>query len=114
MLVVEDDPIIGILLVDILINMGHQVCAVKTTAGEAVAAAFGYCPDMMLVDVRLGSGSGIAAVAEIRRTKRIPYMYMTGAMIPVGLPDDVVLYKPFVEADLAEAIERVAAASCAA
>jgi CheY-like chemotaxis protein len=111
MLVVEDDPIIGILLVDILLSMGHQVCALKTTAADAVMAAFGYNPDMMMVDVRLGSGSGIAAVAQIRRIKRIPYMYMTGALIPVGQPCDVVLYKPFVQEDIEDAIQRVVAAA---
>jgi CheY-like chemotaxis protein len=110
-LVVEDDPVIGILLVDILVSMGHPVCGLATSVGEAVAAAETHIPDMMLVDVRLGNGSGIAAVAEIRRTKPIPYIYMTGALIPVGRPDDIVLYKPFLEADLAGAIERVAATS---
>jgi CheY-like chemotaxis protein len=69
-LIVEDDPIIGILLVDILIGMGHGVCALKTTAESAVAAAAGCNPDLMLVDVQLGSGSGIAAVAEIQRPPR--------------------------------------------
>jgi len=106
-LIVEDDPVIGILLVDILIGMGHDVCALKTTAESAVAAAAGCNPDLMLVDVRLGSGSGIAAVAEIQRKKAIPYMYMTGALLPVGGPSDIVLHKPFLEAELADAIARI-------
>jgi CheY-like chemotaxis protein len=109
-LVVEDDPIIGILLVDILLGMGHSVCGLHASASVAVASALLLVPDILLVDVRLGSDSGIAAVAEIRRSRQIPYIYMSGALIPVGRPNDVVLYKPFFEADLAAAIQRVAAA----
>jgi CheY-like chemotaxis protein len=66
-----------------------------------------------LVDINPGSGSGFKAVAAIRQAKPIPYMYMTGAMIPVGQPDDIVLYKPFVEADLVNAIDRISAAPVA-
>jgi DNA-binding response OmpR family regulator len=113
-LVVEDDPVIGILLVDILLAMGHEVCGLETTAASAVAAAAGCNPTLMLVDVQLGCSSGIAAVAEICRTRTIPYMYMTGALLPVGRPDDIVLYKPFEEAELAEAIERVSLRSALA
>ena len=109
-LVVEDDPIIGLLLVDLLISLGHDVCALKTTEEDAVAAATGCYPDLLLVDVRLGTGSGLNAVAAIRQAKKIPYVYMTGAELPVGEPDDVVLYKPFVVADLVNAIDRISAA----
>ena len=112
-LVVEDDPIIGILLIELLTSMGHEVCALKTTEEDAVAAAAEYGRDLLLVDVMLGCGSGIAAVAKIRRTTDIPYVYMTGAVIPTARPEDIVLYKPFEETDLAQAIERVSAPGAA-
>ncbi len=105
-LIVEDDPIIGMLLVDVLIGMGHGVCALDTNAADAVANAASLRPDFLLVDVTLGASSGIDAVTEIRRTQPIPYLYMTGAVITVGTPNDVVLYKPFIQSDLAKAIER--------
>jgi CheY-like chemotaxis protein len=106
-LVVEDDPIIGVLLVDMLTSMGHTVCGLRTSEADAITGAAAYDPDLMLVDVRLGSGSGVRAVTEIRRFRNIPYVFMTGAVIPVGGPEDVVLYKPFQEPELAAAIIRV-------
>ncbi len=105
-LVVEDDPIIGVLLVDLLTSMGHSVCGLGTSEADAVAGAETHHPDLMLVDVQLGAGSGIRAMSEIRRTRNIPHVFMTGAVIPAGEPGDVVLYKPFQEAALAAAIRR--------
>jgi CheY-like chemotaxis protein len=105
-LVLEDDPIIGVLLVDLLTSMGHSVCGLRTSEADAVAGAATHLPDLILVDVRLGRGNGVRAVAEIRRSRNIPFIYMTGAVIPVGRPGDVVLYKPFQEAELAAAIVR--------
>ena len=112
-LVAEDDPMIGLLLVDLLTAMGHKVCALQTTEEGAVAAAAGCNPDLLLMDVHLSHGSGLQAVATIQRSKRIPYMYMTGALAQAGQPGDIVLYKPFVEADLIDAIDRVSASDLA-
>ena len=103
-LVVEDDPIVGMVLMETLMSMGHTVCAVRATASGAVAAATRYVPDLMLVDTRLGRGSGVAAVAQIRQYQDIPLIYMSGSRIPGRRPTDIVLYKPFVERDLALAI----------
>ena len=38
-LLVEDDPLIGALLADVLKNMGHDVCAIVVTQEAAVTAA---------------------------------------------------------------------------
>jgi len=38
-LVVEDDILISMLLAEVLIGMGHEVCAIATTKADAVAAA---------------------------------------------------------------------------
>jgi CheY-like chemotaxis protein len=105
-LVAEDDPIIGMLLVDMLESMGHAVCALINTPSDAVAAAAKYDPDLLLFDIRLANFSGIDAVRQICSTSPIAHIYMSGDLFPPGLPDDVVLHKPFVEADLARAIAR--------
>jgi CheY-like chemotaxis protein len=110
-LVVEDDPLLGMLLVDVLVGMGHEVCGLETNAADAVRGAASWQPDLLLVDMRLGAGSGIDAVTAIRSTRPIPYLYMTGGDIPVGGPDDIVLSKPFMAAELRDAIERVLACS---
>ena len=103
-LVVEDDPTVGMLLMEMLLSMGHTVCAVRTSPADAVSAAARYEPDLMLVDARLGRGSGVAAVVEIRRRQDIPFIYMSGAPIAGRQPDDIVLRKPFIEKDIVLAI----------
>ena len=62
-LVVEDEPLIAMLLCDILVEMGHSVCALESTEKGAVAAALQHRPEMMIVDDGLLQGSGISAIA---------------------------------------------------
>lgn len=108
-LVIEDDVVIGLLLGEMLAEMGHDMCAMAATEAEAVIAARRYGPDLMIVDVRLGDGSGISAVDEIRRTDQIPHLFVSGdaSRVRALKPRSVVLQKPFREAELVRAIERV-------
>jgi two-component system, response regulator PdtaR len=117
-LVVEDDAVIGMLLADMLAEMGHDVCAIEATEADAVAAAVRCRPNLMIVDARLGDGSGLSAVEEILRTGLVPHLFISGDTFGVQArsPGAVVIQKPFRESDLAWAIQRtlgVAAVSCA-
>jgi DNA-binding response OmpR family regulator len=107
-LLVEDDAMIGMLLADILKEMGHDVCAIEGTQNGAVTAAAHYRPDLMIVDARLGHGSGVTAVEEILRSGFVPHLFITGNISRVMAlrPGAVVLEKPFREADLMHAIQR--------
>jgi CheY-like chemotaxis protein len=107
-LVVEDDPMIGMLLAEMLEAMGHNVCAIETTEAAAVIAAAEYRPDLMIVDARMGEGSGLSAVDKILRTGFVPYLFISGNFSKVTAlrPDAVVLEKPFREAELTRAIQR--------
>ena len=58
--VVEDVAEIGDLLTETE-EMGHSVCAVALTEADAVKAAARDTPDLTMVDVALGQGSGIVA-----------------------------------------------------
>jgi CheY-like chemotaxis protein len=107
-LVVEDDAIVGTLLAELLAGMGHDVCANEVNEADAVAAAVRCRPDMMIVDVMLGDGSGISAVEEILRTSFIPHVFVSGdtSRVRVRRPHAVVLQKPYREPDLARAMQR--------
>ncbi len=107
-LVVEDDAQIGMLLAELLAGMGHDVCAIAATEAAAVAAAIRCRPHLMIVDVQLGEGSGVAAVNEILRSGTVSYVFISGdAAAPKALkPDAVVVQKPFRELDLARAMQR--------
>ncbi len=115
-LIVEDEPLIAMLLEDVLTEQGHAVCATEATQAGAIAAAFRHQPDLMLVDVGLASGSGIAAVEEILRGGFVPHIFLTGdRLLQVKLrPGAIVLQKPFRDADLAGAIDQATAAAAAA
>ncbi len=107
-LLVEDDSMIGILLAGMLEEMGHNVCAIAGTEAEAVSAATDHNPDLMIVDARLGEGSGVVAVQEILRTGFVPHLFISGniAKVKAQRPDAVMLEKPFREIDLTRAINR--------
>jgi two-component system, response regulator PdtaR len=107
-LVVEDEMLIGLLLADTLVAMGHDVCAIEATEAAAVAAAARCNPDLMIVDARLRDGSGVSAVEEIIRTGWIPHVFVSGetSRIHALRPGAVVIQKPFREIDLQRAIQR--------
>ncbi len=108
-LVAEDDALIGMLLSDLLTEMGHKVCSIVATEAETVAAAIAYRPDLLIVDARLGTGSGIAAVETILSKGFIHHFFTSGDTLTVMAlkPGAVVVGKPFGEKDLERAIQRV-------
>ena len=107
-LIVEDELAIAELLSDVLAGMGHDVCAIAASQGEAVSAAAAHHPDLMIVDVRLGAGSGVVAVDEILRSRNIPHVFVSADMATVRTLRlrSVVMQKPYREAELGWAIER--------
>jgi two-component system, response regulator PdtaR len=115
-LVVEDDIMVGMLLAELLEEMGHDVCAIEATEADAVAAAFRCRPDFMVVDARLRDGSGVAAVEKIRRIRVVPHLFVSGdaSGIQALAPGAVVVQKPFFEADIARAIQRALDATAVA
>ena len=108
-LIVEDEAIIGMLLAEVLVGMGHGVCGIAMTETEAVAMAAQSSPDLLIVDAGLRDGNGVSAVAEILRAKFVPHIFITGDLAGVRAqkPDATVLEKPFLESDLFRAIERL-------
>jgi CheY-like chemotaxis protein len=105
-LVVEDEVIIAYLLAETLESMGHTVCAIEGSQAGAIAAAQLHRPDLMIVDDRLGEGSGLAVVEAVLRSGPTPHIFVSGDTFKIKrhMPDAVVLEKPYNETDLAWAI----------
>jgi len=114
-MVVEDDGLLAELLGEILEGMGHDVCASEGSEAGAVAAAVQCKPDLMVVDVRLGEGSGVSAVDQIQLKGLIPHIFVTGDIkgLKALRPGAEALEKPFRDSDLERSIERVIGASAA-
>jgi CheY-like chemotaxis protein len=110
-LIVEDDGLVATLLEELLLAMGHEVCATETTQSGAAVAAARLRPDIVLVDIGLAEGSGPAAMVSIAHTRKVAHVFMTGGTInPDRLaPGAVVLRKPFSEPLLAQAMARARA-----
>jgi two-component system, response regulator PdtaR len=111
-LIVEDEAIVAMLFADLLVAMGHEVCAIEATEAGAVAAAVRCRPDLMIVDAHLMDGSGASAVAAILRAGFVPHVFVSGDPLtdqPLAL-GSVALQKPFREADLVRAIGSALAA----
>ena len=106
-LVVEDEAIIGMLLSEVLTEMGHEVIGVVGTEAAAITIAAEYKPDLLIVDAGLSSGNGLSAVDTILASRAVPHFFTTGDALKVRLlrPDAIILEKPYYEADLADAIE---------
>jgi len=111
-LVIEDDALVAMLLSELLAGMGHGVCGTAASEVEAVIAATRYDPDLMIVDARLGRGSGVSAVEQILRAGPVAHVFVSGDAESVRRrkPDAIVVRKPFRETELARAIDLALAA----
>jgi len=107
-LIIEDNALNAMLLAELLAQMGHGVCAIVATEADAIAAALLHRPDLVIADVRLRSGSGIAAVEQMLRDGPVPHIFMSGdpADVQIRLPDAIVIRKPYSHGSLAALVER--------
>jgi hypothetical protein len=65
-LIIEDEPMIAIDLKNLVLSLGHRVCATARTHKDAVEAFRKYYPGLVLADVLLADGSsGLDAANEI-------------------------------------------------
>jgi DNA-directed RNA polymerase specialized sigma24 family protein len=77
-LIIEDEPIIGLDLTRVVRELGHNVVGVAATRSEAVALADKTHPGLVLADVRLADGSsGMDAASDILRSFDIPVIFIT-------------------------------------
>ena len=101
-LIIEDEPIIGLDLTRLARELGHRVTGVAATRDEAVAMAQQFRPGLVLADVRLADGSnGMDAASDILRSFDIPVIFITAFpehLLTGERPEPVFLItKPFKE-----------------
>jgi CheY-like chemotaxis protein len=101
-LVVEDEMLIGMLLEDMLTDMGHEVAAVVPRLKDALTAVERESFDLAVLDVHL-HGESAFPVADALIAKGVPFIFATGYG-ERGLPDSYrgrpVVQKPFARDDL--------------
>lgn len=107
-LIIEDEPLIAMLIEDALRDCGCTSFAFAASVEQAVAAARARCPDLITADVQLSPGCGIDAVAAICGGPAIPVIFITGtaAEVDARRPGSIIVPKPFNEAALKTALGR--------
>ena len=76
-LVIEDEPLIAMLLVDWLRELGYDPIGPASTVAKALDLIVGSAPDAAIVDVSL-NGESCHPVAEALRERDIPFVFATG------------------------------------
>ena len=108
-LVVEDEMLIGMLLEDMLSDLGHEVAAIVPRLKEALAAVDRETYDLAILDVHL-HGESAFPVAEALIAKGTPFVFATGYG-ERGLPENYrgrpVLQKPFAKDDLERVLNKL-------
>jgi PAS domain S-box-containing protein len=80
-LIVEDELISANDLKEILISFGYHVTGIASTGERAVELVDEACPDLILMDINLGSGiNGIEAAERILSQVSIPIIYVSAYM----------------------------------
>ena len=78
-LIVEDECLIAMMLVDALMDAGHQVLGPAQTAGEALKIARAVKPDLVLSNINLADDVKGTDLARILRAEfDIPVIFVSG------------------------------------
>ena len=108
-LVIEDEPMIALVIEDYLRGSGFTSIDIAATEIEALKSAARRCPDLITSDVRLADGCGIAAVQAICDRRSIPVLFITATAADLSdrLPTAAILGKPFTTVELGAALVAV-------
>lgn len=96
-LVVEDEPLVAMLVEDALIEAGYVVVGPAGTVKEALRLLGQDTPDALVLDLNL-AGEASTPVADAAAARGIPYVIATGygaAGVPVAHRSAAILAKPY-------------------
>jgi len=95
-MVVEDDPFIGLDLVDRLESAGYRVAGPITNATRALAEIAASAPMVVILDVNLGDHTS-EPIAQALNDAAIPFITLSGYsadQLPTAFAEHPVLSKP--------------------
>ena len=96
-LIVEDEPLIAMMLEDFIESLGHDVRGPCESVAEALAAVAEDGFDLAILDVNL-KGESVWPVASALRAKGIPFVLASGGYVeppPVEFADTPMIEKPY-------------------
>jgi len=110
-LIVEDDPLIGMDLRDELLAAGYHVAGPACDEGEALSLAREQTPEVAVVDIDLGGGHEGLDLARTLRARGVATVFVSGERAAALANADAAfgyLPKPYSHHDIIAAIEVVA------
>jgi CheY-like chemotaxis protein len=111
-LIVEDEPLILMMVEDFVDALGHTVAASASSVASGVKAVEAGGFDVAILDLRLTDGASWP-VADALADRGIPYLLATGGYVeapPARHAAAPVLAKPFTMDGVGEALQRIAPA----
>ena len=108
-LIVEDEPLIAMMLEDFLDSLGHRVVGTCDSVEEALNWANDGGFDVAIIDVQLKDGKAVWPVADRLAEKGTPFIVATGGHVdppPAQHADAPVLSKPYTIDSIEPAIEQ--------
>ena len=108
-LLIEDEPMIAMLLEDFIDMAGHEAVGPSETLDAALAAVESGGFDAAIMDINL-NGQKAWAVADALRTRAIPFAISSGAAdseIPKTYADAPLLKKPYMLMDVQSVIDQL-------
>ena len=113
-LIVEDEPLIAMMLEDFLDSLGHRIVATIDNIDEAVARAGLDGFDVAILDVHLKDGKTIWPVADKLAERGIPFILATGGHTeppPAAHAGATVLAKPYTIDAIEPALDKACGAT---
>jgi CheY-like chemotaxis protein len=107
-LILEDQPLISIMLEEMVRDVGATIAGIAFSCPEALAMIEADPPDVALLDISLGTETCEPAVAACR-SRGVPVVFMTGypsADLPPFCSGNPALQKPFSMDELQAAVSR--------
>lgn len=109
-LVVEDEPLIAMMLEDFLETLGHRIHASCDNIADALTECDGGGFDLAILDVNL-KGELVWPVAEALRSKGVPFVIASGGHVeppPASFADAPLLEKPYTIDRIGPVLEQAA------
>ena len=108
-LIVEDEPLIAMMLEDFLETLGHLVVGTCETVDEAIARVEEGGFDIAIIDVQLKDGQQVWPLADRLAQQGTPYIIATGGHVeppPEQHAGATILSKPYTIEAIEPALEQ--------
>lgn len=109
-LIVEDDPLVAMMLEGYLDALGYDIAGCVETVAEAISRITAGRIDAAILDVHLANGETSEPVALGLKALHIPFIVTTGGFnenVESAYDDAPVLHKPFTMMSLSQALENI-------